>query len=157
VIGINTWVAFGQNLGFAIHISHALALLEEPSKDLLPLSIPKYARDVENPFTAWEPRVEEMLKDFNSAQYQFGLALQQSPDENAARKIFDTQYPGPKYASRFYLMADSERKTTVAVQALVLACRLDAQTKERVWLKKAVARLGEGHAADKGIYNVLPA
>src|SRR5262249_46877774 len=96
------------------------------------------------------------LKDFNNAQYHFSLALQQAADENAARKIFDTQNPGPKYAARLYTMADSERKTTVAIQALVLACRLDAPSKERVWLKKAVARLGDDHAADKGIFYVLP-
>src|SRR5580704_14052666 len=52
-------------------------------------------------------------------------------------------------------MADSERKTTVAVQALILACRLEMQTRNPKYLKKALERLGEDHAADKGIFHAL--
>jgi thiol-disulfide isomerase/thioredoxin len=52
-------------------------------------------------------------------------------------------------------MADSERKTTVAVQALILACRLEMQTRNPKHLKKALERLGEDHAADKGIFHAL--
>jgi thiol-disulfide isomerase/thioredoxin len=52
-------------------------------------------------------------------------------------------------------MAESQRKTTAAVQALVIACQLDAQAKEPKCLKKVLAQLGEDHAADRGIYYVL--
>jgi thiol-disulfide isomerase/thioredoxin len=155
VIGINTWIADGPNLGFAIHIRHALVLLEKPSGELLPLNRLTPARDVDNPFAALEPRVEKILEDFRSAQRQFQIDLVQARDPKAARQIQATQNPGPKYAERLVAMAESHRKTTVAVQALFIACRLDAQAKDPKHLTKALQRLGEDHAADRGIHHVL--
>lgn len=155
VIGINTWIVDGQSLGCAIHVGHLRTLLEKPSKELLPLSIPKFARDVENPFASLEPRIEQMLKDFQSAQHEFELALLRAPDEKTKLKIVEDQDPAPKYAQRFCEIANAERKTTVALQALILACRLDFQSKEPRSLKQALNLLGEDHATDKGIYHAL--
>lgn len=156
VIGINTWIADGQNLGFAIYIGHAKALLEKPAKELLPLSGPKFSSGVENPLASPEPRVEGMIHDFQNAQREFRLAVARAKNDEEAKQIAETQNPGPRFAQRFFEMADSERKTTVALQALVIASQLEVQSKEKKYLKLALARLGDDHAADKGIQHTLP-
>jgi S1-C subfamily serine protease/peroxiredoxin len=155
VIGINTLVAEGQNLGFAIHIGHVLDLLDKPLAQLELLTAARYAKDVENPFAVLEPRVQTMLRDFQSAYNQFRVEVERAESPEAARKILETQNPGPKYARRFYEMAEPDRKTTLAAQCLVLACRLDAQSKDGAYIKKALLRLGEDHVEDRGLVHAL--
>ena len=64
VIGINTWIAQGQNLGFAVDVRHLIALREKKmaAKGLAFASL-----------TAPEENVEGLLADFLN-QYKYVLA-----------------------------------------------------------------------------------
>jgi peroxiredoxin len=155
VIGINTWIADGQNLGFAVHIRHVADILARSPAKLLPLTPEKYARDEENPLAKIDPRVQEMIKEYRQAEREFRQLLEGAEDDKAARKIWETQHPGPKYAKRFLEIADSERKTTATFQALCLACRFDSASKHAKYLRQALGRLAEDHATDRGLHHGL--
>ncbi len=149
VVGINTWIADGQNLGFAVHASHLQALLENPSKELLPLPAGGSAKDLEQLFAAPEERVTELMRDYQNAEREFAIQLRAERDEQAARKLYETDHPGPKFAPRFLEVAEAERGSVVAAQSLMLACRLDASSKQGKHIRRALDRLLEDHADDR--------
>jgi S1-C subfamily serine protease/peroxiredoxin len=151
VVGINTWVAFGQNLGFAIHVGHLKELLAKAPATPIPLTVKNLAADVENPMAEMEPRIEKMVREFRNAQREFETLLEGAKNEKEMRALYDSDNPGPRYAKRFYEIANSERKTTMAFQALVLACRCEASSEKPATLPRALDRLLEDHRTDKGL------
>jgi peroxiredoxin len=156
VIGVNTWIAEGQNLGFALYIGHVMDLLAKAPARIIPLAPEKYARDEDNPLAKIDPRVEEMLREYQKADNEYRLMVQEAADSLIARMmLWQVENPGPKYAKRLFQMADSERKTTAAFQALCLTCRIEATSNEPKFLPTALARLAEDHAQDKGLHHGL--
>jgi thiol-disulfide isomerase/thioredoxin len=155
VVGVNTWIADGQNLGFAIHLRHVLDLLEKARGRTIAMTPEKYSRDLENPLAQLEPRIEEMLREYQHAEHEFRLLVSRAGEGAAARRMVENDHPGPKYAKRLYEIADSDRKTTVAFQALVYACALDELGKKQAQLPRALDRFAEDHVGDKGLHYAL--
>jgi thiol-disulfide isomerase/thioredoxin len=157
VVGMNTWIADGQNLGFAIHAGHIADLLAKAPAKTIPLTPEKYSRDLDNPIAQPEPRIAELAREFQRAQAEFSRLVDQAKpkDEKALNKLWENDYPGPKYAKRFFEIADSDRKTTVAFQALWLTCQLDGPATKAPYLVKALDRYVEDHLADRGLHQVL--
>jgi peroxiredoxin len=156
VVGINTWIADGQNLGFGVHVGHLRDLLDKAPAKTIPLTTDGSARDVENPLSDPRPRVRELLKDYEKAEFEFQQLLNGARGEREALKIWENDHPGPKYARRFYEVATAERGTVTAFQALCLACRFDSESKKPEYLHKALDRLLEDHAKDKGMKQAVP-
>src|SRR5262249_38235081 len=123
VVGVNTWIADGQNLGFSIHIGHVLDLLAKSPGKTTPLAIVSSSRDVENPLSQPNPRIQELLKDFQKADFEFRQLLEGGKNQQERLKIWENEHPGPKYAKRFFDIANSDRGTVTAFQGLCLACR----------------------------------
>jgi peroxiredoxin len=155
VVGINTWVAVGENLGFAIHVRHLAGLLEKPSPELIPLPGRRPLSEMEDPFVRLEPRVQSMVGDFQLAARQFQVDLLGARSDQEREELRRTKHPGPKYAQRLFEMADQNRRTLLAFQALALACRLDDPTGEAAYLKKALERLAEDHLKDVGLHHIF--
>jgi thiol-disulfide isomerase/thioredoxin len=154
VVGVNTWVADGQNLGFALCIQHVQDLLAKAPGKTIPLALEKYARDEDNPLAKLDPRIEEIVREYRLAENQYQVQLREAAD-NVFANLFGSQptHPGPKYAERLLRMADAEPKTTAAFQALCLACWLDSASSDAKFLRQALDRLAKDHAQDKGLHH----
>jgi S1-C subfamily serine protease/peroxiredoxin len=155
VVGICTWIAEGQNLGFCVHIRHVADLLASAPTKTIPLVAESLARNVENPLEQMQPRIQELLKDYQQANIEFRRLLEQAKDKEDFRRIYEKEQPYAKFAKRFYEIADSNRRSLVAFQALFLACRFDAEATKAEYLLRALDRLIEDHAADKGMEQIV--
>ena len=116
VLGINSFVEQGRHVAFAIHVRHLLNLRDKAAAVAMPLPGDP-ASELYNPLTQLDPRIREMY-----AEYQNAMAQHERPLGFLERR---PDHPGPKYAQRFVQIAERERKSALAFQALWLACLVD--------------------------------
>ncbi|MCA9177390.1 MAG: trypsin-like peptidase domain-containing protein [Planctomycetales bacterium] len=158
VLGINTWVAGGDGLGFAVHARHLHALLASANGELasLPGGLP--VAEMENPFVEFDPRIQDMMGEFQQAAQQHQISMfqaQQAGDRASFDKLMK-EAPASKYAERFYELAVANRNTKLGLQALWLCCQLIDPSGDAPHLKQATERLLEDHANDRGLHHGLP-
>ena len=66
-----------------------------------------------------------------------------------------TQDPGPKYARRFWEIAENERRTTAGFQALYLACYADNPSAPGSVFKQAIDRILEDYATKRWLHQIF--
>jgi peroxiredoxin len=154
VVGINTIVVPGSGVGFAVHVSHLIDLLDRArasTSQPLPAD-PK--SDLFNPLAEFEPRVGQMLEEYRNAYAEFERMRENA---NPFQLLFIAKDdPGPKYAQRFLQTAERGRRTIEAFQGLYLACLLDKASGPAASLKRALDLLLEDHIREKWLDRAIP-
>jgi S1-C subfamily serine protease/peroxiredoxin len=148
VIGINTWVATGNNLGFAAHARHLADLtgrVQQTTTDL---------------WTIAEPQVqlEKLVGEYVQAWQYFQGRLQQAANVKEQEEIARTASPVPSHAARFFELADKHRDTPAAYQALSFACQIAATDRApqcSLVLKQACDRILEDYSDSEWLDRIV--
>jgi len=146
VIGVNTLLVGRERFGFACHVSHVAALLANPraQPEVLPGLRP--LNDIENPLADLDPKVQALWQEF---QYRY---VAHQMDKRRDPKAED---PRGTFAEQLWQIANSDRRSITAVQALWLACQLYSTEQSDAVLQRALARLLEDHIENRGLHRVL--
>ncbi len=161
VVGINTWVAHGQNLGFASHARHIAALYGQ----LKPESISLAKVNVEQEPSGWfkkpDPKIVQLAKEYVAAQMAFQEELQtlarQPGSQQQLVQVMATKNPTPIFTKKFFALADENRKTLRGLQALVMVCDMNQMpgSHNEAIFKKASDRIMEDHLEDDALGDYL--
>ena len=123
VIGINTWVSRGTNLGFATHVKHLAAMQRDMFSEALPLSVAAVPGTIEdNPLGKIDERVARLVNDYRRANEEFRVQLQKEPDETRQKAMLKTNNPVAAYAPKFLELATTDPASEMAFQSLYLLC-----------------------------------
>ena len=113
VIGINTWIAQGQNLGFAVDVRHLIALREKKMADKT-ISLTN--------LTAPEESIEGLLADFIT-EYKYLLAAAgQSWTQAGARKLVESKHPALTFLPKAMDLAERHRAIPAGYRAVEAGC-----------------------------------
>ena len=113
VIGINTWIAKGQNLGFATDVRHLIALRDAKMADQA-VSLTS--------LTAPEEAIESLLGDFLN-QYKYLLAAAaQSWTQSGAKKLIASKHPALTFLPKAMDLAERHRAVPAGYRAMMAAC-----------------------------------
>jgi WD40 repeat protein/S1-C subfamily serine protease len=155
VIGINTRVLQGQGISFAVHVGHLIDLLAK-AKGAKPQPLPgSEGSELYNPLGDLEPRVNAMYDEYLNAVNEYNRQLQAATNRFQQALIQKTQNPGPKYAKRFFQIADQNRRSPAGFQALYLACVADDATAQGSVFKPALDRILEDHAKERWLHQAF--
>lgn len=148
VLGVNTWLAAGERLGFAAHVKHLRALLYNVQSDVVPLA------EIAQPDAALNKLVTQYVTERN----WFIQGMQTANNDEERLELAKTKDPGPKFASQFVELATRHRKTKVALKSLQYACQLAANDESNAAaqaLQGACDRLLEDHSADPALSQLV--
>ena len=148
VIGMNTWIVQGRNLGFAIHVNHIMELLQRTSPDPSPFPLPGFG-------TVTDPEVAAMLEDFQNEYIVFARDQWSDEEESTLKKIFGgKEDPMAMYGEKLLELAKEKPNTSTAVQSLVNSAKLLSRSQNRksqLKLLEAVRLLREEYLDDPWI------
>ena len=96
-----------------------------------------------------------MLEEYSNAVNEFNKQLQAAGNRVPGALIQRNQNPGPKYARRFFQIAEQERRTTAGFQALYLACVADDASAKGGVFKQAVDRILEDYAKQPWLHRAF--
>jgi WD40 repeat protein/S1-C subfamily serine protease len=155
VIGINTSVVPGQGISFAVHVGHLVDLLAT-LKGAKPQPLPgSEGSELYNPLADLQPRVNGMYEEYSNAVNEFTRQLRGATNQFQIALIRKTQNPGPKYAKRFFQIAEGNRRSTTGFQALYLACVADDPAAPGSVFKPAIDRILEDHAKERWVHHAF--
>lgn len=112
VIGINTWIAMGQNLGFAADVRHLIALTKKMKPN------PMAFADLTGP----EESLKNLVSEFGDHYMWFQQELRNAGTKEAKQELIDAKHPALEYLPKIYTLADKHRGLPVAFAALEAAC-----------------------------------
>ena len=126
VIGINTWVAQGQNLGFAAHVKHLIDLQRRAAAKATPLAEANATPGVSvtTRMGKLSPELELMSQELRRAVQNWVSRLSRAGSAADAQKLMAASNPFPDFIRRFNDVAMRNRKTTTGLQALMMACMI---------------------------------
>lgn len=149
VLGINTWVAGGQNLGFAADVRHLAALAEKVNLEVLALA------DLTGP----EEKLTTLLEGFHNQRLYLTQELEEAQDDAARKKLLEARHPAIDYLPKFFELADQYRGKPVAFSALRACCDVvalgECPQSCNASVKQAVDRLVEDHRNDPRLASML--
>jgi peroxiredoxin len=108
VIGINTWIAQGNNLGFAVDVRHLIDLRAKLSDALVPWST----------LTAPEGELENLMENFKGEFVHFIQSLRAVTSPAQLKETLELRHPAIDYMPRLFAFADKHRKSPAAFMAL---------------------------------------
>lgn len=144
VLGVNTWLAAGEKLGFAAHVKHLRPLLDDLLPDPTPLA------EMTGPDAAIDRLVQEFLQD----QTWFASRMETAASDEERQELEKTRNPAGKFAHRFLALAGRHRETPSALKALKVVCELagyDDSDRGGEWLGRACDQLLEDHAENPAL------
>jgi S1-C subfamily serine protease/peroxiredoxin len=145
VIGINTWVARGANLGFATHIKHLAAMQRDMFSEAMPLSVAAETETIEDtPLGKIDLRVAQLFNDYRRANEEFLVRVRKEKDEGKQKTLYVSQNPVSAHAPKLLELAAADPKSETAFQALYLICLLARNAPPEValpFLKQATEAL----------------
>ncbi len=113
LVGINTWVADGRNLGFAISVEHLVQLRNRISPQPQPLPLPDAAVVV-------GARVASLSRDYDKELQEFAFRFRSAKDQDALVKVL-RGHPAPTYLARCLDAMQQSDADSDRVDALLLA------------------------------------
>ena len=151
VVGINTWVADGENLGFAIHVQHLAELLDDVSSECPELPFPGLG-------LVTEAKVAAVVYD---AAMEMRQGLSEATSEVHARRMVNKIKA--EYRKRLIQLAEDHPGSPTACQAICQAAfllvrddelpvRLDRSSDDD--LLKILAIANQSHVADQAGYEL---
>ena len=155
VVGINTLVVEGKGIGFAVQVSHLLNILGEARKSIAQPLPGDPRSELYKPLDYFEPRVQAMTDEYLNARREYQRQLQEA-------SVFQRAYiqanadPGPRYAERFLQIAERDRRTPTAFQALYMACLVDRNVGPATSLKRSLNLMLEDHIKEKWLGDAFP-
>jgi S1-C subfamily serine protease/peroxiredoxin/Flp pilus assembly protein TadD len=120
VVGLNTWIAGGQNLGFAIHVKHLIDLQQKLESQPQALPLPDLGLIV-------DPKIAAIMQDFGKEAQVFVNKLTQVSSQAEARKVMESHDPSPLYLSRLLSIANENASRETRREALMQACKMIRQ------------------------------
>jgi|GEM_PF-1582878 len=117
IVGLNTWIAQGSNLGFAIHVKHLIDLKKKLETAPQPLPLPDLGLII-------DPKIAALMHDFQKEQEVFINALQTVTTPAEIQKLALERDPSPFYISRLLAMTGDDSPVEMRREALVQACRI---------------------------------
>lgn len=144
VLGVNTWLAAGEKLGFAAHIKHIRPLLDDLKAEAIPLT------ELADPAAA----IDVLVGEFNNQQQYYVSRMETAANDDERAELAKTPNPAAKFIARFLDLATRHRKTPAALKALTLACQVagfdDSDATDK-YLAQVCDRLLEDHVADPAL------
>lgn len=113
LVGINTWVAQGRNLGFAISVDHLMQLRNSISPQPRPLPLPDAAVVV-------GARAASLSRDYDKELQEFAFRFQSAEDRDTLVKIL-RGHPAPTYLAKCLDVMQQSDADSDRVDALLLA------------------------------------
>ena len=107
-----------------------------------------FALDAKNPLATLAPAVQEVADEHRRAVAELQRKVSEVTDPAQRQQLWKTENPGPKAAERLLQLAEANRGSDVAFQALLVATRFDAQI-----LSRTMPMLSEDFAADPLVYH----
>ncbi len=149
LVGINTWIAAGQNIGFATHVSHLLDLSQKVQDvQSLPIRGSAGARSLSDREVIW------MAQQFQTELQAYASKVENSP-QTFLSGLFGPKNPTAAFTRKLLELAETHRGERSAFDALVCICRVaryDLEgTKESV--HTALDRLRADHSQDPHLGN----
>ncbi len=117
VIGINTWVAWGENLGFAGHVKHLIDLRESVGEELFKLHVMAEPRE----------RFNEIVESYAQRQQWYQERLLQADSVSEREEIRATD-PSIELASSLVDMCDEYPESSIRFDCLSMAIQMLADT-----------------------------
>jgi len=109
VVGINTWVASGENLGFACDVRHLAELLaKERAEGAINLAA----------LTGPAERVQVLIAEFSSQYGWFQQRLEQADTPAEKEEIRQKDHPSTRIATELLVMAEACRRAPAQFDAL---------------------------------------
>jgi WD40 repeat protein len=157
VLGVNALSSPEQGIGFAVHVSHVIDLLARARREKTgQFAGEPSAADVENPLARFQPQVGEMYTEYTNAYREWQRMIQGARTQIEQATIINTQNPGPKYAKRFFQIAEQRKGKLTGFQGLYFACVADEPSGPATYLKQAIERIERDHIKDKGLHHAIP-
>jgi peroxiredoxin len=107
VIGINTWVAWGENMGFAGHVKHLIELRQSASGELVSLA------ELAEPTV----RYNELLAEYESRQLWYEERLLQAETDAEREEILRTD-PALEFAESLLALVDEFPQSSLRFECL---------------------------------------
>jgi S1-C subfamily serine protease/thiol-disulfide isomerase/thioredoxin/tetratricopeptide (TPR) repeat protein len=117
VVGLNTWIAQGSNLGFAIHVKHLIDLSKKLESVALPLPLPDLGLVV-------DPKIAAVMTDWDKEKEVFINALRGATSQAELNKMIVDRDPSPFYVSRLLAIASDDAPPETRREALAQACEM---------------------------------
>ena len=161
VLGINTWVAAGQNLGFATHARHVAAVLSQLKPASLDLAEVNFGRQRSGSSKKFAPQTAQLLQEFNAAYVAFQDELkalsQKGGSQQQFLQIVATKNPAPIFVKKFFALADEHRKQPLGLESLGIVCHLNLLpgSYSAPAFKRATAQIIEDHLNDAALGELL--
>lgn len=139
LVGLNTWIASGQNLGFAVHVEHLIDLCADDLSEVKPLPLP--GTDV-----LAQVEVARIVNDFQR-EYRVLLDNLRAASREDYDKIIERQNPFPMYIGRLADYAAENPGTAKEFEALWAACMIfkDARPETLAKFSPVVNRLADSY------------
>lgn len=136
LVGLNTWVAMGQNLGFAIHVRHLIELHGNLESE--PTALPLPETDVIS-----DPRVARLVADYRK-EYQVLLQnIAAALTVERKQSIAQQQNPAAIYVEKLVELSDEVAGEPAASEALAWACRVAATSQRPAGFEDVMERLNK--------------
>jgi thiol-disulfide isomerase/thioredoxin len=143
VIGVNTWVVQGTGLGFATHVKHLAALKRDMFDDSMSMSVAADASVLEEtPLGQVDDHVAQLVNEFRREFEEFQIDLQRQPSDEKRLALWRQKNPVASRLPAFIELAEKNRHSDPAFQALYLACHLAGNAPPEVALP-LMRRAGE--------------
>ncbi|MFG0263662.1 MAG: trypsin-like peptidase domain-containing protein [Rhodopirellula sp. JB055] len=145
VIGIATWIIPGEQLGFAVHVSHLVELMGQSrsAKKLIPFPLHAPA---DHPMVPLEDEVAKIMN-------QISRRIEEVMVRDLENIDFEDVHPAKEFVPRFRELAASQPKTRGAFQALFAALQLAATGPDSVQPQTEfiIQQLRRDHFRDEGM------
>lgn len=136
LVGVNTWVAIGQNLGFAVHVKHLIDLQAKVASEPNPLPLPDT-----NVIT--DPRVARLISDYQK-EYQVLLQnVQAATTVEKQQEIVKQQSPVQLYIDKLVELSEEISGEPASVEALAWAFIISASAQVPHSINAALNRIEE--------------
>jgi len=116
VIGINTWVATGENLGFAVDARHLQTLRQSMSPECTTL----------DELTGPEGRLAAMVAEFNNQRAWLVEQVKQAQSKEQAQQLLAMRHPALDFMPRLWEFAKSHSDRPVELGVLLTLCSMAA-------------------------------
>ena len=110
----------------------------------------EFAVDPKSPLTPLLPAVQEVVDEHRRAVAELQRKVSELENSAEQQKLWKAENPGPKAAERLLKLAESNRGSNVAFQALLMAGQFDVQI-----LSRTIPILSEDFAADPLVYHAM--
>jgi thiol-disulfide isomerase/thioredoxin len=154
LLGINTWVAGGENLGFALHVQHLSEIMDDLPPEVRALPIEREMGDAAEPT---HPDVVDLATKMRFEFEDFALRLQRADSAEQVARILQANNPAGHYIRQFLQLAKRYSGEPAALESLVMVCRLSQWSGDshRPLISQAFDQLLDDHLKQASMKDVV--